>query len=193
MNRSARLPILLLLLTACKASPDSAARQAATGEAIDPATGVAADCGFVKSFAHPNGRALLNDFLARDGAGQLLGTDEWFNGATDCPAHEPGPDRYTLIFSYTPSQSDKGDDLIESVITSRRFGYAGADGAGRPTFQLDTGTVIDTIRLRRTEYGWRVVSPAPRGRVLYSDPGTAARLGPIADSVARLAGTVTPQ
>lgn len=193
MNRSTRLPFLLLLLAGCKPGPDAASTQAASGEKIDPSTGVAVDCGFVRTFGHPNGRALLNDFLARDGAGQFLQSDPWLEGAVDCPAHEPGPDGYTLIFSYTPAETDHGDDLIDAVITSRRLGYVGSDGASRPTFKLDTGTVLDTIRLRRTEYGWRVISPALRQMVMFSDSGTPARLGPIADSVARLAATVAPR
>lgn len=193
MNRSLRLPFLLVLLAGCKPAPDSPSTRSASGDTADPATGVAVDCGFVKTFAHPNGRALLNDFLARDGAGEFLQSDPWLEGALDCPAHEAGPDGYTLILSYSPAETDRGDDLIDAVITSRRLGYVGSDGASRPTFQLDTGTVIDTIRLRRTEYGWRVISPALRQMVMYSDAGTTGRLGPIADSVARLAATVAPR
>lgn len=192
MISTTRLPLLLVVLAACQPRSDGSPSQPAWSDAIDPASGVAGDCGFVKAFAHPNGRALLNDFLARDAAGEFLQSDPWFDGATDCPTHEPGPDRYALIFSYTPSVSDKADGLMQAVMTSRRFGYVGADSARRPTFVLDTGIVIDTLTLRRTRYGWRVVSPALRQMVLYSDSGTASRLGPIADSVAALAREVAP-
>jgi len=187
-----RFPILLFLLAACQPRPDAGPSQAGASGAIDPSVGVAGDCGFVKSFAHPNGRALLNDFLARDGAGEFLQRDPWFDGATDCPAHEPAPDRYTLIFSYTPTVTERGNDLLQAVISSRRLGYVGSSGERRPTFVLDTGITIDTLALRRTGYGWRVVSPALRRMVLYSDSATPARLGPIADSVTALARTVAP-
>ena len=193
MLRTARFPLLLLLLAACQSRPDATSSQAAAPGTIDPSTGVAGDCGFVKSFAHPNGRALLNEFLARDATGEFLQRDAWFVGATDCPAHEPGPDRYALIVSYTPMVTDRGDDLMQAVMTSRRLGYVGSDGARRPTFVLDTGIVIDTLNLRRTTYGWRVVSPALRQMVLYSDSATPTRLGPISDSVAALARAVAPQ
>ncbi len=180
-----RLPVLLLILVAaCRPSGRDGSAAAATADAIDPATGVPADCGFVKAFAHPNGRALLNDFLASDAEGQFLQSDEWFSGAVDCPDHEPGPDGYTLIERYTPAVDQLADTLMQAIVTSRRLGYVGSDGNSRPTFALDTGTTIDTVTVRRTTYGWRVVSPALRQLVLYADTGTRRRLGPIADSVA---------
>src|SRR5690349_4426308 len=95
-----------LLLAAChrpvaEAPPTSraidSAIQAYDADSIDPDVGVEVSCMFEKKAAHPDGSALITEFLARDSRGDFLKTDDWFNGATDCSGHEPGPDSYLLI------------------------------------------------------------------------------------------------
>lgn len=63
-------------------------------------TGVAASCDFVKIKAHPDPSVLLREFLKRDSFGEFLQGDKWFDGATECPGHEGGRDRFNLIAGY---------------------------------------------------------------------------------------------
>ncbi len=191
-----RRVLVLCMVCACT-QPESRARpqgvattsveaRASAPDSVDPTVGVEVSCEFVKDSAHLDGNVLIQDFLARDAAGQFLQSDKWFDGATDCPGHEPGPDSYTLIEAYTPSIAPVNDTLIRAVVSSRRIGYAGSEGVGQPTLRIDPGPMVDTVWTRRTRYGWRIVSPALRQHVLLSAPASQAELAPFKDSLARL-------
>src|SRR5665213_1260842 len=54
-------------------------------------------CDLDHTVAHGDADSLIAEFIARDAAGQFLKADTWYDGATECPGHEPGPDSYTVI------------------------------------------------------------------------------------------------
>ena len=65
-------------------------------DSVEPSTGVEASCDFSTTRAHPDRRKRAAEFLRRDAAGDFLRSDPWFDGATDCPGHEPGPNTLRL-------------------------------------------------------------------------------------------------
>jgi hypothetical protein len=149
---------------------------ALAADTVDPETGVEVSCLFEKSYAHPDGRALIREFLERDARGDFLQADEWFNTATDCSGHEPGPDTHLMIDGYTVSVHQSGDTLLLGVVTESRIGWVSYDAAMKPVLQLKPETVVDTVVARRTRFGWRVVGPALRQHVeIYGERNFALR------------------
>jgi len=119
------------------------------------------DCGFVRVFAHPHPDSLVYEFLSRDASGQFLRTDEWFAGAIDCPNIEGGPDTFTLISGYSVAPLQRHENEANFLVKSERLGFVDPF-----EFEEDRKTVVDTIVVHRTSYGWRIKSPALRLHVL---------------------------
>ena len=186
----------LLGMAACSPRPHAEAGTAAPavtgapfpGDSIDPVSGYEQSCMFDTTHAHPDGRALLVEFLERDSRGDFLQTDKWFNSATDCPGSEPGPDSYDVIASYSATYIRANDTLWVAAITTRDIGWASFGGppAYEPFLAIAPGVVVDTVRAINTRFGWRVVSPALRQHVLLSANRAADVRGRYADSLAKL-------
>ena len=149
----------------------------------DTVTGVDSDCGFVRVSGHANPDSLIAEFLRRDAAGEFLETNDWFSGATDCPDHEGGPDTYTLIASYEIRPLARLDTSVAVEVRSHRLGLVTA-GVSGSQFDEDLGEIVDTVRARRTGYGWRIASPALRLFVRADAP--ARRLGLLPADSARV-------
>ena len=171
-----------ILLVACTKpsptpAPDSTALQRAVAaydaDSLDPDVGVYASCLFEKQVAHPDGIVLLREFLVKDTKGQFLGADAWYNLATDCSGHEPGPDSYLLIASYSVAPVVVNDTLLLGIVQERTIGGVSFDEHAKPHLSLEPTSTTDTIQVRRTKYGWRIIGPALRQHILLSSEPAA--------------------
>lgn len=154
--------------TAAASAPPTVVRPAPP-TTLAPWAEADSSCDFVRVTAHPSPDSLVAEFLARGAAGQFLRSDPWFDGATECPSHEAGPDEYTVISGYRTRLLSRDADSLAVQVTSRRIGHV-ESGHG---FRADAGEAVDTVRAVRTAFGWRVTSPAPRQ--LVSESAAAAR------------------
>lgn len=170
--------LLVVAGTLATAACPSASPQATTHDSAGPPTlvgvpldsfdadvGVETSCLFEKRDAHPDGRFLILEFLERDVRGDFLGADEWFNLATDCVGHEPGPDSHLVIDGYTVDVVPVNDTLLAGIVRERRIGWVYYDTAGKPSLELKPENTVDTVFARRTRYGWRIVGPALRQHI----------------------------
>ena len=162
----ARRPLLtaILLACACRGTADrsTAESTAALAPASSTPTSIAADdtigCELSVVVAHSDPDTLLREFVRRDSAGQFTASTAWFNGAVDCPGHEPGPDAGTMVRGYTLRELARTDSIVRSEVRWAR--------AGNPT-SAGTGTFAETLAVVRTPYGWRVHSPALNPKVPF--------------------------
>jgi hypothetical protein len=150
----------------------------ASEDSVDASTGVETGCQFAKTFAHPEPGDLIGEFLRKDAAGAFLESNPWFDGATDCPGHEPGPDTYTMVAGYVTSPITTADTVVRVLVTYRALGEVHADATDSSVFDEHVRTVIDTLTVRRTPYGWRVQSPALWLRVLADSAFAEAKYRP---------------
>jgi len=155
-------------------------------DSIDPSTGVAVSCMFEKVVEHPDGEALLREFLVRDARGDFLRADPWFNRATTCVGHEPGPDSYLAIADYALTIEAPEDTLRRGIITERQLGWVSFDEHGEPGMAIEPRAVVDTIYARFTQFGWRVEGPVLRQHVLITAEGAAAPREKYADTLRAL-------
>lgn len=189
--RVAHLLVVLALLAAPACRRGDAARApgdeaAAAGDSAAAARAqwLAGDegCMLDTTMRHADPEALVVEFLRRDAEGQFLQTDDWFNGATTCPGHEPGPDGYTVIRSYTSSIVRRTTDEITVAVTSDVMGWTGHGGfTARPSIH------VDTVMAVRTPFGWRIDDrerSALRQLVLESTAAARGDLRPVADTTA---------
>ena len=180
---------LLVLVGAVACARGDSARQRAeksaqsplaaeSEDSLDRSTGVEVTCQFVKTVAHPDPRELADEFLRRDATGQFLGSNPWFEGATDCPGHEAGPDTYTMVAGYVTTPLTTTDSVVRFVVTYRALGEVHADATDSSVFDENARTVVDTLTVRHTTYGWRVRSPALWLRVLADSAFAEAKYRP---------------
>jgi hypothetical protein len=181
MERSMRasLSLAVILVVACTPkSPeqrfvDSAMSAQVTfmdTDTLDPETGVYASCMFEKVQAHSDGEALVREFLVRDARGDFMSADEWFNLATDCVGHEPGPDSHALIAGYQVEIGRPNDTTLLAIVSERSIGWVSYGEHGDPHLSIEPAKLVDTLRVRRTKFGWRVQGPALRQHVSLSSP-----------------------
>jgi hypothetical protein len=137
-----------------------------------------AECGLSIVEGHPDGHVLLHEFLDRDAAGRFLESDDWFDNATECPDHEPGPDAFRVISSWHIVDSTFTDTSGRAVIESQQLGRVSSDSLDDKVFEPDPRTYIDTVEVRLTRFGWRVRSPALRQLVRAPAPVLDSMLTP---------------
>jgi hypothetical protein len=166
--------LIVVAVTACESpqdrTPSRATLSSATAtrvvenlDTVDTETGFEASCLFVKREQHVDPEILLQEFLARDAAGDFLQSSEWFNGATACPGHEPGPDEHTAIAGYESRTILRSDTLARFEITTRILG-----AVTYTEFIPGPKVVVDTIEARHTKFGWRLTGHLLRQNVLAS-------------------------
>jgi len=158
--RRAGALLLLLGAGACsgdagRAADSSGAARAdttAAGRASAALDSLASACATSRTRAHDDPSALLREYVQRDAAGEFLRRSDWFEGAVDCPAREAdGSSTFGIVAEVAVDTVSVGDTVAALLARARRVGYV----RGRRSS-------------RRTPWGWRIVSPAPRGLVLYS-------------------------
>lgn len=98
---------------------------------------------------------MAREFLIRDERGDFLKADAWFNSATTCPGHEPGPDAFTIVDGWG-AKFDTLGDTVRAKVTYRKLGSL----SGGTHFIADTGDEVRGLQVVRTRFGWRIVSPA---------------------------------
>jgi hypothetical protein len=130
---------------------------------VDPETGVEASCLFEKRHDHPDPDSLIAEFLRRDAAGDFLRSNSWFDGATECPGHEPGPDQHTAIARYQTRVASRSDSLAAVEVTTLVLG-----AVTYTEFIPGITTLVDTLVARRTPFGWRLTGHVLRQHVLAS-------------------------
>jgi hypothetical protein len=109
------------------------------------------------SHAHPTPRALLDEFLERDGRGDFMRTDPWNATAVECPGHTPGWDESTVVTNWKVTALLEHPDTARYVVVFTRFGRATQDSVGlylvpEPSAETDTVTMV------HMPYGWRIDS-----------------------------------
>jgi hypothetical protein len=104
-----------------------------------------AGCELAPILGHPDPDSLVREFVRRDSAGQFTQSSNWFNGAVDCPGHEPGPDAATAGRAATIRRLARDSTTLRAEVRWER--------ASEP------GVLVETLTVIRTPYGWRVRSP----------------------------------
>jgi len=175
--RRAGALLLLLGAGACsgdagRAADSSGAARAdttAAGRASAALDSLATACATSRTRAHDDPAALLREYVQRDAAGEFLRRSDWFEGAVDCPAREAdGSSTFGIVAEVAVDTVSVGDTVAALLARARRVGYVAGAGTNRARFDAAPGGVMTVVRARRTPWGWRIVSPAPRGLVLYS-------------------------
>ena len=168
MRRALALPVVAAVaLAACSRRDRAAADSSGAPVAVDSA---AADpCGLVRTAQHPDAEPLLREYVQRDAAGEFLARDPWFAGAVDCPRREaPSSSTFAVVGEYAVQGVAATDTIASAVVGYRQVGLVQGAGTNHASFDAAPGVVVDTLTARRTPWGWRLTSPAPRGAILYS-------------------------
>lgn len=126
---------------------------------------VDSSCAFVRVNAHKNADSLLHEFVARDARGEFRQSSSWFDGAVDCPGHEPAPDQTTIVSAYRLDILSRTSDSVRAIVTWERVAYG-----GQAVDALVPGREVDSVVAVRTSYGWRIASPALNPHELVKPP-----------------------
>jgi hypothetical protein len=154
--------VLLLAAGACRETVKQSAPESTAVLPPPPTTPVviAADdtvgCELSRVVAHSDPDSLLQEFVRRDSSGQFTASTDWFNGAVDCPGHEPGPDAATMVSGYTITELARTDSVVQTEVRWQQAGSTMGKGAG---------TLAETLAVVRTPFGWRIHSPALNPKV----------------------------
>lgn len=114
-------------------------------------------CGFDSTANHSDPESLVREFVQRDERGAFLRDDPWFSAAVECPGRERSPSDYVVVASSEIVPLRTNGDSARVGVRYRLLGAASPDG-----YRPDLKTVVDTVKLARTRFGWRIVhAPAP--------------------------------
>ena len=117
-------------------------------------------CQFDSTTKHSDPEALVREFARRDEQGAFLRSDPWFHAAVECPGHERSPDTYSIVADAEVVPGRIAGDSARVGVRYTLLGVADVNG-----FRPDMRTVVDTVALYRSRFGWRLVSPAPMPHV----------------------------
>jgi hypothetical protein len=158
----ARLGAIALLAAACRGDRNSAARLTRAGDPwyLEPSE----ECGFDSTVVWNDPVALVKEFVQRDGDGEFLAPNTWFNSAVDCPGHEEEPESLVVVGKTTITPLASRADTARVEVSYTRLGSAQTD-PGDQLFEPDSGSFADTITVSRSRFGWRIASPADAQRV----------------------------
>ena len=155
------LPALLAVAVAVAACGKEDKRAVAAPKAVaapDPWFVSASNgCAFDSSANHADPESLVREFVQRDETGTFLRDDPWFRTAVECPAQERSANEYVVVASSEIVPLTTRGDSARVGVRYRLLGAASPDG-----YRPDLKTVVDTVKLARTRFGWRIVrAPAP--------------------------------
>lgn len=125
----------------------------------------AEECGADTTWAHPEPRALVDEYLERGGDGSFLQSDPWHDGAVACPAHAPGADEATIVAGWTVAPLAQSADTARFALRFARLGRLTQDSAGAVAV-AGAGEEVDTVVVVRTPAGWRIGDPEPAPHLL---------------------------
>ena len=135
---------------------------------------------------------LVREFVARDGAGEFLGTSSFWLSATDCAGE--GTDGAEVIASYSIDSLGTRDDTARFRVTYRLLGDLVQRDQGR--FDPRIKMVVDTFLVVRRPWSWRIVGEHDLPMVLAESAKTQWQLAPDdrarLDSAARVSAHVAP-
>jgi hypothetical protein len=117
------------------------------------------------SHVHAAPRALLDEFLERDGRGDFMRTDPWNATAVECPGHTPGWDESTVVTDWKVTSVLEQPDTARYVVVFTRFGRATQDSVGLYLVP-EPSTEADTVTMVHKSYGWRIASDQYNPHVL---------------------------
>ena len=153
------LPLLLLFAAAACNREEKQAPIARKSAAAPEPWFLAAEsqCGFDSTAHFSDPEDLVREFARRDEQGAFLRADPHFDAAVECPARERSPSEYFVIAGWEIVPLRTSGDSARVGVRYRLLGAASPDG-----YRPDLKTVIDTVKLARTRFGWRIVhAPAP--------------------------------
>ncbi|MBV9749452.1 MAG: hypothetical protein JO157_11620 [Acetobacteraceae bacterium] len=154
-----------LLVGFCAAIVGCSSRDAGAGASLRTATVAAVEdtvgCGLVPVIAHTEPETLVREFVQFDSAGAFTRANPWFNGAVDCPGHEPAPDQPMMVRSYRLRTLQADSTRYRAEVQWERLAYGDA---------LDPGVSVETLTVRRTPFGWRIQSPALNPKIPVPPP-----------------------
>jgi len=113
-------------------------------------------CAFDTVSHYGDAEDLAEKFLEKDGRGAFLQANSWFDGATTCPGHEPGPDAFVVVQDHHLAFDTLPGDTVRASVTYHTLGTL----AGGRHFDVDTGEHVRILRVVHTPFGWRILSPA---------------------------------
>jgi hypothetical protein len=124
-----------------------------------------AKCDFQPQAAHLDPDRLAGEFVARDAAGDFLESNTWFDRATTCPGHEPGPDEHGVVAGYRMRRVAQTDTLSQYIVSYAGLGMMHyeqrrGDSSYHAVWTPEIQEFAETLAIVRTPYGWRVRSPA---------------------------------
>jgi hypothetical protein len=137
-------------------APDTGVRDTDAAAAADTV-----GCELAAAPAHPDGEALVREFVRRDAAGEFTAGSAWFATAVDCPGHEAAPDAATLARDPRVRVIGRAADSVSAEVRWERVMVGDV---------VVPGTEVDTLTAVRTPYGWRVRSPALNPHVPVPPP-----------------------
>jgi hypothetical protein len=114
------------------------------------------DCTFVQVSAHPDPDSLIHEFVARDAAGQLTDTSEWFKGAVTCPGRDL-PAEIEMARNPRLTVGRHSRDSVYATVSWDRVAVL-----RRGEYVQDPGPEVDTVVAVQTPFGWRMRSPITR-------------------------------
>jgi len=145
-----RIAVGLVGVLACANSQGAASARQAETRASAPVEADTVGCEFAPTIGHPDGEALLREFVRRDAAGEFTRTSAWFASATSCPGHEPAPDAAVMARNPRLRVLARAPDSLRAEVLWDRLMIGDAKVPGLE---------VDTLIALRTPYGWRVRSP----------------------------------
>lgn len=111
-------------------------------------------CAFDRRPVHPDPTVLIDEFVRRASEGAFDHTEGWLPTAVDCIGHEPGYDTFVVLDSPRVELEQMSADSARYLLASKELGVLGEGLMTTPRAR------VDTLAVYRTEFGWRLASPA---------------------------------
>jgi hypothetical protein len=128
---------------------------------LDPAEG----CDLLQVQLFPDPVALMRHFIAHDNAGGFLSSTPLQDSVYACPGHLGGSDEFSTVRESVVEPLQLTDSIATVLVRSTLLGHMRQDSLAFH-FEAERRPIVDTFKVVRTPYGWRVESPAAIGRVL---------------------------
>jgi hypothetical protein len=145
-----------LAIAACRKDDAGSKAAPVIARAPDPWFVEDQGCQFDSTANHPDPDGLVRDFVQRDGRGTFFTNDPWFTAAVECPGREHSGAEYTIVAEAAVVPIRTVGDSAKVGVRYRLLGSADANG-----YRPDLRTVVETVSVNRSRFGWRIATPAP--------------------------------
>ena len=161
--------LVVAVLAACgrdASSRESAGAPRATGSIdsghtvsnVSPVDAVD-DCGLLHAERFTEPLELARYYVDHDSAGVFLETTPVTDSVYLCPNHLPGPDAFTVVKDTRLRLLARTDTSAEVEFAGVAAGTVGSDSTDHRYLTPKPAAIVDTFRLVKTAYGWRIDSP----------------------------------